>query len=157
MRKSDHRRLAAAFTGGILACIAFQHATHLCSGASSFGLPANVLGAGHFPPSEPTNAYPSLFPSDVGYPGPTPTGVEPGIAATAPAYPQHTGAPGLLLPQKIKGGRNDSSFDLFKSWGNLSPWYSVPSAAFGLEDASPLAPDQCRVTGLHMLQRHGAR
>lgn len=156
-RKSDRWRLAISFTGGIFACVAFQYATHLCSGVSPFSLSAPELRAGHFPPCSPTNAYPSLFPSDVGYPGPTPTGVEPGIVATARAYPQHTGAPGLLLPQKIKGGTNGGSFDLFRSWGNLSPWSSVPSATFGLEGTSPVAPDQCNITGVHMLQRHGAR
>lgn len=157
-RRTDRWRLAASFAGGVLACAAFQYsASHFCSGSKAvFSPPKFAADGGHFPPAHPTNAYPTFFPPDVGYPGPTPTGVEPGVVATAPAYPQHTGAPGLLLPQKIKG-KTDKSFDLFKSWGNLSPWYTVPSADFGLPDASPKAPDQCRVTGLHVLHRHGAR
>lgn len=160
VRRGDRWRVGASFAGGVLACLAFQYtASHYCSDGLIFSssVPKYTAGAGHFPPSRPTNAYPSLFPTDVGYPGPTPTGVEPGVVATAPPYPQHTGAPGLLLPQKIKGSTKDSTFDLFKSWGNLSPWYTVPSAHFGLEGASPAAPDQCRVTGLHVLHRHGAR
>ncbi|KAF8752010.1 histidine acid phosphatase family [Rhizoctonia solani] len=159
--KYDRRRLVLSFAGGVLACAAAQYtASFFCDSmptpTTHFTSPKFSPNVGHFPPSKPTNAYPSLFPTDVGYPGPTPTGVEPGVVATAPAYPQHTGAPGLLLPQKIKG-KTSSSFDLFKSWGNLSPWYTVPSSEFGLDGASPAAPDQCRVTGLHVLHRHGAR
>ncbi|CAE6530133.1 unnamed protein product [Rhizoctonia solani] len=159
-RKCDRRRLALSFAGGVLACAAVQYTASLfCDSVPTptlFSPPKFVANPGHFPPSHPSNAHPSLFPTDVGYPGPTPTGVEPGVVATAPAYPQHTGAPGLLLPQKIKG-KTSGSFDLFKSWGNLSPWYTVPSSEFGLDGASPAAPDQCRVTGLHVLHRHGAR
>ncbi|KAF8607448.1 phosphoglycerate mutase-like protein [Ceratobasidium sp. AG-I] len=157
--KADNWRLALSFAGGILACVAFQYSASLfCSESTASHTHSlkYVANGGHFPPPKPTNAFPSLFPTNVGYPGPTPTGVEAGIVATAPAYPQHTGAPGLLLPQKIKGSSN-ASFDLFKSWGNLSPWYSVPSADFGLPNTSPAAPNQCRVTGLHVLHRHGAR
>jgi hypothetical protein len=161
-RRADRWRLAVSFAGGVLACVAFQYtASHFCSESNivfppTFKPPKFAANNNHFPPSKPTNAHPSLFPIDVGYPGPTPTGAEPAVVATAPAYPQHTGAPGLLLPQKIKG-KTDGSFDLFKSWGNLSPWHTIPSADFGLPDASPAAPDQCRVTGLHVLHRHGAR
>ncbi|KAG9087565.1 hypothetical protein FS749_002836, partial [Ceratobasidium sp. UAMH 11750] len=159
-RRDERWRLVLCFAGGVLACVAAQYATSRFSsdsrGSSIVGLPGFNANNGHFPPANPTNAVPSLFPTDVGYAGPTPTGAEAGIVATAPAYPQHTGAPGLLLPQKIKGS-SDASFNLFKSWGNLSPWYTVPSADFGLPDASPNVPDQCRVTGLHVLHRHGAR
>ena len=45
---------------------------------------------------------------------------------------------------------------MFRSWGNLSPWYSVPRDAFGVH-TSPEAPDACTVNGLHFLHRHGAR
>ncbi|KAH6917781.1 histidine phosphatase superfamily [Coprinopsis sp. MPI-PUGE-AT-0042] len=40
-----------------------------------------------FPPPSPTNVVPSLFPTSAGYQGTTATGVEPGMIATAPAYP----------------------------------------------------------------------
>ncbi|KAG6854185.1 hypothetical protein C0991_009837 [Blastosporella zonata] len=114
----------------------------------------------HFPPASPTNAAPTLFPSDVGYPGGTPTGAEPGVILTAPAYPIHTGAAQLVKPDtlghKAKHGKGSGDFDLFKKWGNLSPWYSVGRGAFGL-DSEPTVPETCRVTGLHFLHRHGAR
>ncbi|KAH9483581.1 3-phytase A [Psilocybe cubensis] len=122
-----------------------------------------------FPPPNPTNAFPSLFPSDVGYAGPTPTGAEAGVIATAPAYPMHTGqcSHELLKPASLYGeAKKDpehneakgkkSKFNLFRSWGNLSPWYSVDRGRFGV-DSSPDVPETCRVTGLHFLHRHGAR
>jgi hypothetical protein len=39
----------------------------------------------------------------------------------------------------------------------LSPWYSVRSADYGLPNASPLIPDGCDITQMHLLYRHGAR
>ena len=106
-----------------------------------------------YPPTKPTNYYPSLFPSDVGYPGGTPTGAEPALLATAPAYPLNPGTQGLLLvPDEFA----DRGFDLLKKWGNLSPWYSNPAGTFGVA-TGPETPDGCSVTGLHFLHRHGAR
>ena len=114
----------------------------------------------HFPPASPTNAFPSLFPTDVGHAGPTPTGAEAGLVATAPSYPLHTGAPHLLSPLALVKNVSDQSseppFDIFKHWGNLSPWFSVERGSFGV-DSGPEAPESCRVTGLHLLHRHGAR
>ena len=127
-----------------------------------------------YPPTKPTNAYPSLFPSNVGYAGGTPTGAEPAVVETAPAYPLHTGqcSHELLRAASLEGddfrNRNDSDvkkgqengeklkFNLFHMWGSLSPWYSVERGHFGL-DSSPNTPDTCRITGLHFLHRHGAR
>jgi hypothetical protein len=57
-----------------------------------------------FPPSKPTNAFPELFPTDVGYAGPTPTGAEPALVATAPVLPVYTQAPHLVPPVTVKGG-----------------------------------------------------
>ena len=126
----------------------------------------------HYPPATPTNAYPSLFPSDVGYPGGTPTGAEPGVIATAPAYPMHTGqcSHQLLVPKYLEGQakgqvtltdesdgfKKKPKFNLFHSWGNLSPWFSIPRGRFGV-NSSPATPKTCRITGLHFLHRHGAR
>jgi hypothetical protein len=128
----------------------------------------------NYPPTKPTNAYPSLFPSNVGYAGGTPTGAEAAVIETAPAYPLHTGqcSHQLLRPVSLEGDdlRNgDGSdvkkgkqkgkkpkFNLFHKWGNLSPWYSVERGGFGL-DSSPNTPDTCQITGLHFLHRHGAR
>ncbi|KAG6854187.1 hypothetical protein C0991_009839 [Blastosporella zonata] len=94
-----------------------------------------------YPPTHPTNANPTLFPSDVGYPGGTPTGAEPAVILTAPTYPIQTGAAQLVRPDtlgnKPSKGRH---FDLFKKWGNLSPWYSVGRGAFGL-DSDPTVPE----------------
>ena len=35
--------------------------------------------------------------------------------------------------------------------------YSVDSSFYGLDNASPIAPETCEVTQLHLLYRHGAR
>jgi hypothetical protein len=48
-------------------------------------------------------------------------------------------------------------FDITKYWGNLSPWYSVSSADYGLPDASPLIPEGCNIVQMYLLYRHGAR
>ncbi|PFH52488.1 hypothetical protein AMATHDRAFT_173590 [Amanita thiersii Skay4041] len=117
--------------------------------------------AHNYPPPSPTNADPSLFPTDVGYAGSTPTGAEPAIIATAPSYPIHSGAAQLVVPETV-GGKKDTSdahhkkFDMLRYWGNLSPWYSVDKGAFGI-DSGPETPEGCQVTGLHFLHRHGAR
>ncbi|KAI0349614.1 phytase [Trametes cingulata] len=126
-------------------------------GYSSYGAPeAGSTVVDRFPPPSPTNAFPSLFPSDVGHPGPTPTGALPALVLTAPAYPLHSGAPHLLPPVALTNDSSKHPFDIFRHWGNLSPWFSVPSSTFGI-DASPHPPHSCRVTGLHLLHRHGAR
>jgi hypothetical protein len=103
----------------------------------------------------------SLFPPEsvVGFPGPTPTGLEPAAAKTAPAYPYNEGDANqfpLINPQP-HGSSADSTFDITKYWGNLSPWYSLRSADYGLPEADPLIPKGCDITQLHLLYRHGAR
>ena len=112
----------------------------------------------NYPPSNPTGVNTNLFPTNVGYPGATPTGAEPAIFLTAPSYPQHSGAPNILVPPQFVGAKTKSGepFDLFRSWGNLSPWYSNPKGTFGV-DSGPEPPETCRVTGLHFVHRHGAR
>ena len=40
-----------------------------------------------YPPILPTNAYSTLFPSDMEYEGATPTGDEAALVVTAPSYP----------------------------------------------------------------------
>ena len=161
--------VAGAFAGGIAACILAQYA--ICGRGCIYDTSLSsedVVGAAvappwvgsttvhNFPPSSPTNTFPTLFPTDVGYPGGTPTGGEPAVIATAPAYPVHTGAAQLIVPESLGSHSKHKGFDLFKSWGNLSPWYSVGKKTFGV-DAGPEVPDTCRVTGLHFLHRHGAR
>jgi hypothetical protein len=164
--------LGASFTVGILATFLAQYLLcgpacfpHFTSTPATSPSPkvdalanpnAGSTEVHQYPPSKPTNAFPSLFPTNVGYPGPTPTGAEPAVIATAPSYPIHTSVPHLLAPAKLQAPATASNFDLFKSWGNLSPWYSVPKDSFGL-NSSPDTPETCRVTGLHYLHRHGAR
>jgi hypothetical protein len=157
---------AIAFFSGVLACLIAQYvfcgsacfSPHIVAGTSPYLHAASGVGSTgkqHFPPASPTNAFPSLFPTDVGYAGGTPTGAEPALVITAPTYPIHTGAPQLVVPPQIHR-KGKTSYDLFKKWGNLSPWYSVERTAFGL-DSSPEPPETCRITGLHFLHRHGAR
>lgn len=185
--------LTTAFVLGTIACLLAQYAIcgpgcfrkHGQQPTSSYGhasqevvtvLAPPYVGSTqvhNFPPTKPTNAYPSLFPSNVGYAGGTPTGAEAAVVETAPAYPLHGGqCYQLLRPASLKGDdlRNgdDSDakkgpkkgkkpkFNLFHMWGNLSPWYSVERGRFGL-DSSPNTPDTCQITGLHFLHRHGAR
>ncbi|CAE7186445.1 3-phytase b [Pyrenophora teres f. teres] len=114
-----------------------------------------------YPPAS-TAVNSSLFPPEsvVGFPGPTPTGAEPFAIQTAPAYPYNDGSASsfpLILPQPHGSGSQSPNFDITKYWGNLSPWYSVRSADYGLPDASPLIPDGCEITQMHLLYRHGAR
>jgi hypothetical protein len=184
--------ITAAFVLGVIACVVTQYA--LCgtdcfksstSSAQNHPLQdikvtalappyAGSTEVHHFPPTKPTNGFPSMFPSQVGYAGGTPTGAEPAVIATAPAYPFHHGRCSQQLVPPItfsdhksdnddqgdQGDANKSNrrpkFELFKSWGNLSPWYSVGKNAFGI-DSTPDAPDTCVITGLHFLHRHGAR
>ncbi|KAI0757472.1 phosphoglycerate mutase-like protein [Daedaleopsis nitida] len=170
-RTFRRRHLVLAYLAGIVSAVVVE--LFLCSrySFSSSAPPLPTLGdlaspdAGstevhHFPPVSPTNAFPSLFPSDVGYAGPTPTGAEAALVATAPSYPLHTGAPHLLSPlaldKNTTADTSKSAFDIFKHWGNLSPWFSVERGSFGV-DSGPEAPKTCRVTGLHLLHRHGAR
>ncbi|TFK67148.1 phosphoglycerate mutase-like protein [Pluteus cervinus] len=167
----DYTHVGLAFVAGILSLFLVQLGicgTHCFSASQSGGtkitLGADILAApdagstsvDQFPPPSPTNAYPSLFPTNVGYPGGTATGAEPGSIQTAPAYPVHSGAPHLSVPAGSGGSQKGLGSDLFKLWGNLSPWYSVGKKTFGL-DSDPGTPQQCSVTGLHFLHRHGAR
>ena len=158
--------LLLAFLAGIVVCLPLQYlfSGTSCSSSSSADNSAHVLAPPYvgstevhnWPPPSPTNDVPPLFPTNVGHAGATPTGAEPALIITAPSYPVHTGAAQLVVPSLHAGGKSKKSFDLFKKWGNLSPWYSVKRGSFGV-DSDPGAPDGCSVTGLHFLHRHGAR
>lgn len=96
----------------------------------------------------------------MGFVGPTPTGAEPNAIQTAPSYPYNEGQTNLfplIVPQPHDGNDEDTKFDLARYWGNLSPWYSLRSADYGLPDASPLVPEGCTITQVLLLYRHGAR
>ncbi|KZT11458.1 phosphoglycerate mutase-like protein [Laetiporus sulphureus 93-53] len=161
-------KLALAFFGGVFSCVLLQllvgsrHSfipnNEVISSDGAYALAPPYVGSTEvhpFPPASPTNIFPTLFPTNVGHAGPTPTGAEPALIATAPAYPIHSGAAHLVSPTFAKP-KASKDFDLFKQWGNLSPWFSVDKHAFGV-DSGPEAPETCRVTGLHLLHRHGAR
>lgn len=114
-----------------------------------------------FPPKS-TSVNSKQFPGEdvVGFPGPTPTGAEPAADQTAPAYPYNTGPAKsfpLVAPQPHGSSEFGDSFDITKYWGNLSPWYSVSSADYGLPDANPLIPEGCTINQMLLLYRHGAR
>ncbi|KAH0831037.1 phosphoglycerate mutase-like protein [Lanmaoa asiatica] len=175
------KHLLASFAGGIAACLAVQLSL-FGTGCYSFRERLGTSGTGtdkfdvyaspwvgsttvhNYPPPSPTNDFPEIFPTDVGYPGGTPTGAEPAIIATAPTQPLHTGAAQLVAPAYTSlpdppskpSTPGERPFDLFRSWGNLSPWYSVPHGAFGIDEgAAP--PAECDIKGVHLLHRHGAR
>ena len=121
-------KLGLTFAAGVAFCGLLQYVVpNLCMGTSTS--PRHDSAVHHnagdrvshvYPPPKATNNFPSYFPPDVGYPGPTPTGAEPAVIATAPAYPIHTGAPNLLGPTSgVLNGAVNSTFDIFKYWGNL--------------------------------------
>ncbi|EIW84640.1 phosphoglycerate mutase-like protein [Coniophora puteana RWD-64-598 SS2] len=214
-RRGEVLRVASAFALGALACvgtIAQLNASgaiyinikgHAPSSPAAYNTDANAVDAfappwvgsttGHeWPPAHPTNAETIMFPTNVGYPGPTVAAGEPGLVATAPHYAIHTGAQHIVVPTSFPKAKlprphapypdsdsepgsmpvvqededdeddeddvwkDEEPFDLFRHWGTLSPWSSVPRGGFGV-DAGPEAPDGCRVSGLHLLHRHGAR
>jgi len=112
--------------------------------------------------SFPAKVNTSLFPDEsvVGFAGPTPTGKEAAAAQTAPLYPYNSAA-AAAFPLTVLQPHGSSAFgdkvDITKYWGNLSPWYSVSSADYGLSDANPLIPDGCTINQMLLLYRHGAR
>ncbi|KAH8193852.1 hypothetical protein TruAng_011986 [Truncatella angustata] len=113
-----------------------------------------------YPPAK-TSVNSKLFPPEsvVGYPGVTQTGAEPASIETAKSYPYNSGPANafpLASPEPF-GEDLDATFDIKKYWGNLSPWYSLHSADYGLPDASPQLPDGCDIVQVHLLYRHGAR
>lgn len=122
--------------------------------ASSF---VGISTSAVFPVPNATNAATELdsyFPplSVVGNAGPTPTGDEAELLATATSVPKIYGAYPLQEPATAD---NKSSFDARYSWGPLSPMFSVDS--FGLPKASMLIPEGCKLDQVHLVHRHGAR
>ncbi|KAJ4323033.1 hypothetical protein N0V94_002056 [Neodidymelliopsis sp. IMI 364377] len=136
---------SATHAAAVLALAAYTDAAPTTVAASSN---AAVVNSSLFPPE-----------SVVGFPGPTPTGVEPNAIQTAPAYPYNDNKANsypLIIPQP-HGNDAESAFDISRYWGNLSPWYSLRSADYGLPDADPLVPEGCDITQVLLLYRHGAR
>ena len=194
-------QLVGAFAIGVLCTVAMHFIIAHCSNYSSSLYHDNVSNVEvqvappyvgstevhQFPPAEPTNKFPELFPSNVGYGGATPTGAEPAIVATAPTWPMHTGAPHLVVPSRLEKSHNvhhtDTEQNMEEEFVNdvgigsmhkhgkkkkqrkfsmLEKWGNL-SPWFSIQqggfglDSSARAPDTCRVIGLHFLHRHGAR
>ncbi|KAI0759394.1 histidine phosphatase superfamily [Trametes elegans] len=146
-------RLVVAYGAGLLTAFLLKLALHEQGPLRAnrrlheLGAPdAGSTTAHRYPPPSPTNAFPPLFPSDVGHAGPTPTGAEPALVATAPSYPIHTGAPHLLAPETL-ANHSKKPFDIFRHWGNLSP--GSPSTATRLVST--------RDRSLRKAAVHGAR
>lgn len=111
-----------------------------------------------FPPPNVTATVPDPnFPdgSEVGFAGPTPTGDEAAAIATAATFTPFDNTYPLVQPDT--SDQKSSQFNVFHSWGNLAPWFSVPSSEFGLPHASPLVPEGCGINQVFLLHRHGAR
>ncbi|KZP00817.1 phosphoglycerate mutase-like protein [Calocera viscosa TUFC12733] len=104
------------------------------------------------------SAQAGLFPpaSVVGFPGPTPTGAEPEVVATAPAAPFQSSYYPLIHPDPPA---DNKSFDPARYWGGLAPAISNPPDTFAtyLINSSVLIPPTCELLEAHMLHRHGAR
>jgi hypothetical protein len=80
-------------------------------------------------------------------------GDEAAAIETAPATSENNDAFPLLRPDTED--KKGSSFNVLRSWGNLSPWYSVPNDL--LPGASAQIPEGCSLKQVHLLHRHGAR
>ncbi|KAI0302585.1 phosphoglycerate mutase-like protein [Russula brevipes] len=111
-----------------------------------------------FPPPGVTATVPDPnFPDEsvVGFPGPTPTGDEALAIETAPAIPAIDNESPIVRPDT--SDHKGKMFDMVRSWGNLSPMFSLPPGTFGLPDASPIVPEGCSINAVNILHRHGAR
>lgn len=150
----------------------------LFSAAQSASSYAGATVSDVFPPLGATfTEYQAYFPdaSQVGNAGPTPStlspflfivkphiecatvaGAEPEAIATAPVAAENSNIYPLVAPQTPYGGAG-TPFQIIRAWGNLSPWYSVGSGAFGLRAADPQVPAGCDLEQVHLLHRHGAR
>ncbi|GMK53584.1 hypothetical protein CspeluHIS016_0101700 [Cutaneotrichosporon spelunceum] len=133
--------------------------------------PVGETTADVFPPPN-TEVDRGLFPDRtvVGFPHVTRTGAEAGAFATAPAdqFPlvQQPFGPVVLSrpnggkapkrPKKGKG-KGEGKFEPIYSWGFLTPRHSLDPCTWGACDASPIVPEQCTLSSVHTLMRHGAR
>ena len=76
--------------------------------------------------------------------------------ATAPSFGAMQNRFPLVNPI-ASDAKDTNAFDVIRHFGSLQPWFSVPSAAYGLPDASPVIPNGCDIVQVHLLHRHGAR
>lgn len=68
----------------------------------------------------------------------------------------HTSIYPLTVPASSTSNSSED-IDIAEYWGNLSPAYSVSSAKYGLDSASPRIPANSSLTQVHIYFRHGAR
>ncbi|KAF7329418.1 Acid phosphatase [Mycena kentingensis (nom. inval.)] len=123
---------------------------------------AGATTAFAFPPSgatvtENADSFPDK--TKVNLFGPTPTGDEALVLATAPVAPPYVHDFPLVEPGTEDAG-NSSDFSVLHSWGNLSPFRSPDAShptSFGIRNSSPRIPAGCQLTQVHLLHRHGAR
>ncbi|KAG8816435.1 hypothetical protein FRC17_000336 [Serendipita sp. 399] len=147
-----------------------------------------------YPPASPTNAFLEMFPTEIGFAGPTATGAEPGVILTAGTHPLWKGIDGLVRPdtwgnrgshrpeddidevedvppysapswiedstENRKGkkkGHRSKPFDIFRQWGNLSPFYSVPPDSFGIKSSTgpEVPPTYIQLLGI-LIVGHGS-
>ncbi|TFY63429.1 hypothetical protein EVJ58_g3259 [Rhodofomes roseus] len=140
----------------LLSVLPLAFAAPAAESASAFA--GSTMSAVYPPPGATVTTDESYFPDaeQVGYPGPTPTGAEAEAIATAPVAALNTNAYPLVAPQTPYSGTG-TPFQVIRFWGNLSPWFSVGSDAFGLPTADPQIPSGCELEQVHLLHRHGAR
>ncbi|KAG1893282.1 histidine phosphatase superfamily [Suillus fuscotomentosus] len=126
-----------------------------CVAESASSYAGSTVADSYPPPGATNTAVDAYFPdaSQVGYAGPTPTGAEPAAIVTAVPFSKVENIFPLSRPNSADGA--DSTFNVTRHWGNLSPMYSVES--FGLPNASPIIPEGCGLNAVHLLMRHGAR
>ncbi|KAH9837054.1 histidine phosphatase superfamily [Rhodofomes roseus] len=141
-----------------LLCSALPLALTVAASESASSFAGSTVSDVFPPPGATITADQSYFPdaSQVEYAGPTPTGAELEAIATAPAAALNSNIYPLLAPQTPYSGTG-APFEVIRSWGNLSPWFSVGSNAFGLATANPQVPAGCELEQVHLLHRHGAR
>lgn len=94
------------------------------------------------------------WPTNIGFPGPTPTGIE--AFAVETAYPSNRDSYPIRPPPPPSGSSH--SFNILHNLGNLSPWRSV-SHIQGTEggDAEAQLPEGCELDSVSLLHRHGSR
>ncbi|ORY74618.1 histidine phosphatase superfamily [Protomyces lactucae-debilis] len=90
-----------------------------------------------------------LFPIDIGYKGPTATGLPASLRQTSPK----NGQMGPFVSRyKVEGQAENETIEHY--WGSLSPYF-VSDEGFGHEERA--LPDQCKIKQAQILSRHGSR
>lgn len=103
----------------------------------------------------------NLFPTDIGYLGPTSTGKAPFLAQTdnigaiATGVPtKHYNYPNPIETSVQSFDHKDDDQNIFQMMGTLSPYF-VSEDGWGVYNYA--LPGQCSIKQLHFVQRHGSR